>query len=477
MKGINIKNKIIYGDFQTPISLTHDICNLLVKQNVAPSTIIEPTCGTGNFIKTSSNYFPSSNIFGYEINNNYILKLANDPICKNNSKIKILEKNFFSTDWSKELEEKNESILILGNLPWVTNATQGLLSSNNLPIKSNFLKFNGLDAITGKSNFDVSEWMLISILQSLKYRKSEIAILIKTNVARKIFTYMQKNNFFVNKSSIYEIDAKKYFNASVSSCLFHTKLNFSNKISNSCSVYNVMNKSSIHNIVYLDEILQNNDKLSNDVFTKIIGISPQKWRSGIKHDAAKIMELREINGIIKNGFGDVVNIESTYMFPFLKGSDVAQGRIQENRSVILPQKNVGEDTQNISKYAPLTWEYLMQHAHILDARKSIIYKKNPRFSIFGVGEYTFKMWKIAICSLYKKLTFQLIGPIRNKPCIFDDTVYYISFDTQHEARSIYSVLISDEISTSLNKLIFWDDKRPIKTSILNRINWQYAMNV
>ena len=40
----------IYGDFQTPMELTIKITELLIKLDLKPVSIIEPTCGEGNFI-------------------------------------------------------------------------------------------------------------------------------------------------------------------------------------------------------------------------------------------------------------------------------------------------------------------------------------------------------------------------------------------------------------------------------------------
>ena len=55
-----------------------------------------------------------------------------------------------------------------------------------------------------------------------------------------------------------------------------------------------------------------------------------KWRSGIKHDCASVMELRKVNHQLINGFNEVVDLEERYLFPLLKGSDVAQNRINRN---------------------------------------------------------------------------------------------------------------------------------------------------
>jgi hypothetical protein len=206
-------------------------------------------------------------------------------------------------------------------------------------------------------------------------------------------------------------------------------------------------------------------------FSNLYGNSELKWRSGIKHDCSEVMELKKQDGILANGLGEEVDIESTYIHPLLKGSDIANNRISStNRFIIVTQKTVGEPTNTIKHLAPKTWKYLEKHAEFLDNRKSRIYHDNPRFSIFGVGSYTFSPYKIAICGLYKTLDFRLVGELNNKPAVFDDTVYFLSFDTEEQARKVLYTLLSQNVQDFFSSMIFWDEKRPIKTSILNRLN-------
>ncbi|HEY5995098.1 MAG TPA: hypothetical protein VIU46_10930, partial [Gallionellaceae bacterium] len=132
---------------------------------------------------------------------------------------------------------------------------------------------------------------------------------------------------------------------------------------------------------------------------------------------------------------------------------------------------VGERTDTIRLKAPKTWAYLEKYVNELNARGSTIYEKNPPFSIFGVGDYAFRPWRIAICGLYKTLRFRLVGPIIGRPVMFDDTVYYLSFASEKEAMGAFERLNSDSARRLLSSLIFWDEKRPIKTGILNVLDW------
>jgi hypothetical protein len=183
------------------------------------------------------------------------------------------------------------------------------------------------------------------------------------------------------------------------------------------------------------------------------------------------MELETVNGGYKNGLGEVVSLENDYVYPLLKSSDVGNGRIEAFRKVVLiTQKFVGEDTSTIKKIAPITWKYLTERRGYLDKRRSSIYKNKPEFSIFGIGDYSFKEWKIAISGLYKKLQFNLIGPLSGKPVMFDDTVNFLSFDSEQEAKYIFHLLTSKTAIDFLESMIFWDEKRPITINILRRLS-------
>jgi len=183
------------------------------------------------------------------------------------------------------------------------------------------------------------------------------------------------------------------------------------------------------------------------------------------------MERSKIDDEFVNGLGEVVDIEDTYLFPLVKGSDVAQNRTEIiNRYVLVTQKFIGESTEDIENLSPKTWEYLEAHSGYLDSRKSKIYQKSSRFAIFGVGSYTFAPWKIAICGLYKKLNFRLIGKMNNKAIIFDDTVYFLSFEDEQVACQTLALLTSSPAIDFYSSLIFWDEKRPIKSSILNSLD-------
>ncbi|SAY38793.1 hypothetical protein [Candidatus Synechococcus spongiarum] len=101
------------------------------------------------------------------------------------------------------------------------------------------------------------------------------------------------------------------------------------------------------------------------------------WRSGIKHDCAKVMDLTcSRNGGLVNGPGKVVEVEDTCLFPMLKSSDVAKGKPCSNRMMIIPQQEIGEDTSHIhptSSGVHPAVGLLRAYGEQLDGRRSLIY--------------------------------------------------------------------------------------------------------
>jgi len=466
------KSQIEFGDFQTPRPLADKVCRHLTQMGIQPDILIEPTCGLGTFLQAGAENFKSlRQVFGFDANKSYIEILTKElSRISNFPDTNIEHIDFFKKDWNRFISSLSGRLLVVGNLPWVTSAGLGAIGGKNIPKKSNFLGMRGFDAISGKSNFDISEWMFLDILRCLSLRGGDIALLVKTSVARKILAHAEREKISVVNSKIIKIDAKKYFSAAVDACLMVMQIEPTCIASYDCTVFSSFDDEEGQKIGRRNGLAVS-DIRTYDKYRFFLGKSPEKWRSGIKHDASKVMELTRVGENFENGLGEQFNIEPDFLFPLMKGSDVGSCKPWRNKFILVTQRAVGENTNFLKTIAPQTWKYLEDHAKQLDARASSIYVKNPRFSIFGIGDYAFRPWRIAICSLYKHLGFRLIGPIENRPVMFDDTVYYLSFENKNEAQEVLAQLQSDQIIDLLSSLIFWDEKRPIKTSILNLFDW------
>ncbi len=462
-----------FGDYQTPRDLADESLKYLKGViDIHPKSIVEPTCGVGNFLLSAADNFTTvDKLLGLDINNEYLTKLYTIVHSRSDSDKFILQnRDFFKVDWDVLLCSLPKPILLVGNPPWVTNSDLGKVGGFNLPTKSNFQKYDGIDAITGRSNFDISEYMLMRQLGWVTRYAICITVLCKISVARKILYNAWRSKIPI-KCRIVHIDAMKHFRAAVDACLFIIQP-MSCVDKQICNVFaNFTDKASIQTIGLYNDILLS-DASGFHENRDILGVDPNfVWRSGIKHDCSKVMELTINDGVLFNGFGDTVDIERDLLFPLLKGSDIGNGRtINTDKVVIVPQRRVGQDTNHIQRTYPKTWEYLVKHLKYFESRGSSIYRNKPPFSIFGVGDYTFSNWKVAISGFYKKLNFRIVGPIDHSPVVFDDTVYFLSLNTELDAESISALLNSTTSKAFLESMILWSNKRPITRDLLKRVH-------
>lgn len=462
-----------FGDFQTPKLLAKEICGLLKRSGVNPRSVVEPNCGLGSLLFASLNSFPSLEAgFALDISPAYIKTAkAEFSALGNNAKIKIVPGDFFHIKWRDVFCRLPKPILIIGNPPWVTNAALGTLRSNNLPLKSNFQNHRGLDAITGKSNFDISEWMLIKILDEIKEEQATMAMICKTAVARKLLLHAAKTNMHCRIFSAYLVDAKRHFNAAVDACLFISRPSSTKRRSFECNVYQSLRKSDeFRTIGYRSGIIVSNTR-SYDRLKHLESSPLNIWRSGIKHDCSAVMQLKPEGQKFRNALGELVALESRYLFPMLKSSDLSDAAPKKPRYLLLvTQKSIKEDTLIIKDKAPKTWKYLQRHSGLFNRRRSSIYKKRPVFSIFGVGPYSFSPWKVGISGFYKRFEFCAIGPYKGKPVVLDDTCYFIPCDTKDIAYGLLSILQSTPAQEFYESIAFWDSKRPVTKQILERLD-------
>ena len=464
-----------YGDYQTNLALTLQIAKKLRASGISPHVVIEPTCGKGNFILAVLNTFVDvEKIYGIEIQEKYtwqakfnILDFFLQHPNRTKPDIQIFQASIFNFDYlpiKKNIGE-NKELLIIGNPPWVTNSTLGTMDSQNLPTKINFKRHKGLDAMTGKGNFDIAEYITIDLLRNFGKFEGNMCFLVKNTVVKNIVSALPILKLPIAGLKKQNIDSKKEFNVSVDASLFLCRLN--NRPEYSCQ------ESDFYTSEVKCDFGWKNNKFMSDlshIVDDIDGVSPFEWRQGIKHDCTKVMEFELKDDLYCNKLGEIFKIENDLVYPLLKSSDLKSTSVGPSRKkTIVTQKYVGQDTSYIQNY-PQTFEYLSRHIDYFRKRKSSIYKGKSDFSIFGVGDYSFKPYKIAISGLYKTFHFCLIKPQEGKPVMLDDTCYFIGFDRLEQAEYIWNLLNSEKVTSFLKCISFRDSKRMITKDILMRID-------
>jgi hypothetical protein len=494
----NGRNKSL-GDFQTPRALTDRICAYLKDNGLRPKALVEPTCGEGNFVISAIQTFPELEyVYAVDTQTHYewrfkmnLLKLSHESLLFQKKFSGVIEfhcdnifTHLFSQRFSSFLDSNRDRVLILGNPPWATNSSLSAFDSNNLPVKSNLKKLSGFDALTGKSNFDISEYIILRMIELFSkittsdQSKDEslrplIAMLCKTSVIRNIIRDSPSLGFKLGSFRELRIDAKKEFDISADSALFLTRVDPIKKREYYCEVSSLYEPNRIFKKYgwFSGQFVSDIDLYKE--FSYLDGKSVFEWRQGIKHDAVKVMILdQNPDGSLVNGLSEQVEIEDELLYPFFKGSDLREPILKESEAkIIVTIKTIREDTAYIEKKFPKAWRYLNEYSKELDNRKSKIYSNMPRFSIFGIGDYSFKPFKVAICSMYREPKFALLMPVKNKPAMVDDISYFVSFDSPTDAIFSWLLLKSDNARNFLSSIVFEDSKRLFTKDVLMRISF------
>lgn len=466
------------GDFQTPPLLVNAILKALPAQERTYSRVLEPTCGTGNFVFALLDQpEPPAEIHAIEVQHGYVQQVLEKLPRYTATRVIVQETNLFDIDLQSQLAwETTGALLVIGNPPWVTNAHLGRLGSQNLPQKVNLKRLKGIHARTGDANFDIAESIWLKLITELSVYTPTIALLCKISVARNVLQYAYDFGLPISQASIRKCNAKRWFGASVDACLFCLKVGQAN----------VHYKAELYADIDANEPISSlgvvNGRLTGDVrryhaCANIDGECSLDWRQGIKHDAASVMELScDPDGYLTNKAGQRVQVEPEYIYPLMKGTDVFKG-LAPHRSVIVTQRSLGEDTARLQQVAPKLWAYLEANSNVLNNRKSSIYTNRPRFSLFGVGPYAFAPYKVVVSGLHKTPVFRLISANSDqRPVMLDDTCYFLPLQEVTMAALLVFVLNHEHCINFLTSTMFADAKRPITKKLLQRIQLDALIN-
>ncbi len=457
-----------YGDFQTPPELAAKVWDVLDTTDV--DICVEPTVGKGAFLQTVPTINSALPWVAFDINPAYVT--ASKAVAASRGLSARIDRADALALTAEHFAVQGKTVLAVGNPPWVTSAGQGRLSKTNLPTKFNRFGLTGLDAMTGKSNFDLAESVLLGLLDTLRHaREIRLAFLVKRSVALKIARDLLTKPG-IKDASFSAINAKRWFGASVEAGLLQL----------TCVPHETTSTSSI---ALCDGIglrascaaglVAQRFVLNVASYERSRGVeaAPGKgflWRQGIKHDAARVLEFkRSASGQLVNGFGTSVDVEPEALHPFYKSSDVATGR-QPSHWFPLYQHDLTGPFNDLGSCWPKLVEYLYQHREQLAARGSSIYRGKPEFMLFGVGDYSLAPWKVAISGFYKKPRFTVLGPDhQGRVPLVDDTCYLLPFAADEAARASAEYLNSAKVQDFLAAIADSAAKRPFTKDILGRI--------
>lgn len=466
------RKHVEWGDYQTPPGLAGDVVRCLARTSAAPASVVEPTCGRGELLIAALGAWPGLRVArGVEIAREHAHEARTRVGALGRARdVQVIEADAFATDWRALLERLPAPVLCLGNPPWVTNAAIGRARGSNLPRKHNADRVAGIAARTGTANFDLSEALLRAWIDAARGLEVEFAFLVKSSVARKVLAYAWRTEAPVADAVVHAIDARAAFGVAVDACLLRFRLHPAAIATRTCRRASSLDVDDGPSFGWLDGRLVADAELY-DRWRGLDGANRVAWRSGVKHDVADVLEFVVRDGELVNGLGERVELEDEHVFPLRKAADLAAppGRAPERR-ILLPQRATGDATDERLRDAPLAAAYLASHAERFDRRKSSIYAGRARHALFGVGPYTFAPWKVAVSGLAKRITFAPVGPVDGRPCVLDDTSYFLPCADEEVARRALVLLESEAAREFLAAHVFVDAKRPVTAALLNRLD-------
>jgi hypothetical protein len=446
------------GDFQTPEELALQVwttidCN-------AFDLIIEPTFGLGSFLTTMPDCH--ARVIGWEIDKDYCQSTINKV-----PGAELYIRDVFTVTASDLPVNGDSSVLVIGNPPWVTNAELSLMGGKNTGAKRNLKSLVGLDALTGKSNFDISEAVILQFVRLLQDCKAvQLALLAKFSVLRNLILYLSDSPT-IGGFEFHKIDSAKYFGAAADAGLIKFRIGRDSK-SRTCPIYQGINGKKIGEVGLVNkQIIYDLPAYHRTSFMEQKGERTYVWRQGIKHNLKNVLELIESDGKLTNQSGEPADIEPEVLYQFYKSSDIFHGR--KSRYVIpVYQRDLKDALEHLPRDYPKLYAYLRKHKEQFSGRKSGIFKNKPVFTVFGIGDYTHLPYKVAIGGLYSEPVFRLYEP-SPRPVVVDDTSYMLSTGNYEEAVYLLALLSLSCTREFLLSISHPGDKRRFSKDVLSRV--------
>lgn len=464
-----LSTKKQFGDFQTPAELAE-----LVWENLDPTgadLIVEPTIGLGSFAIAAPSEARKVPWIGWDLNPEYVeIARSRFAECQIQGGVEVKDVFDLKPD-DLGASHVDKLVLVVGNPPWVTSAAQGAFDAPNLPRKWNRFGLNGLDAMTGKSNFDIAEAVILSVAAALVGAKEvRFALLVKRSVALKIARdYIGRPGF--DRFRFTRIDSKRWFDVSVEAGLLELSVIANATKATSIDIFDDFGVSAPTTAGIASNGAFVGSLTVYESFSEVEASNGPHfdWRQGLKHDLTKVLELREGPEGLTNGLGETVDIEPDIVSPLYKSSDIAKDG-PPRRFIPLYQRDLTGPLPDLALRWPKLAAYLDRHSESFRERRSSIYRGKPKFMLFGVGPYTLSPYKVVISGFYKEAHFRVVGPGANgAPPVVDDTCYLLPFDDLKTAEETARYLNSDRVRSFLSSVADEKAKRPYTKALLTRI--------
>ncbi len=490
----NYKRK--YGAVFTPLGWAQKIVEKhFFKEWLNGATVLDPTAGSGVFIEAfislarmndiELNSENISRLYGVELNEKYIARFF--------KKIK----SFYSVDFPKKnfihgdiLFQKREIVadFLVGNPPWVNFSD--LDERYKEKIKPFFIEYglvaNQKDLLLGNARTDISALIILKTLHN-NLRKTGKAIfflplsLFQNDGANQEFRQYRVKGVDFCVEDIMDFNGEKIFEDilvryGIANFQRDKKQTFpikyhilENGIWNTHKAKPLFNLTDPLNVIDSDEI---ESRLNN--FKKIVLAKHLQPRQGVNTCGANHVfffnsyKLTAGNKVeLLNSSGEKLTVHSKFVFPLTVSSTLSKDKPVPEKLILIPHKANGKpiDYEELQAEEEM-FLYLSKCKDILQNRKGVLIntwiKKGYWWALLGIGEYSFKPYKIM---------WKAFGDSNFSPKILTPDNYFGSWQGNQSLNAFIGTATIDEARETHSKLT-----NPIIQDYLSSLRMQGTCN-
>ncbi len=151
-------------------------------------------------------------------------------------------------------------------------------------------------------------------------------------------------------------------------------------------------------------------------------------------------------------------VEKDLVYPLLRGRNISRWRSSYSCYIIIPcdpdEPKLRFASAEMSLRFPRTYSYLSHFKDILLSRKSSSIPKNPFYSLFGLGPYTFSPYKVVWRALYKEIAAVVVSKredrfLSARYIIPEHNVMFIPLWNEDEAHYLCAILNSSLVNFAM----------------------------
>lgn len=157
-------------------------------------------------------------------------------------------------------------------------------------------------------------------------------------------------------------------------------------------------------------------------------------------------------------------IDSSLLYPLLRGKDVTKWSYKPAYSILLPYNNDGKyiEKEDLLYNYPNTYDYFFNEANgftgVLKARATYqkFHSENaPEYALYNIGEYTFAPYKVVWKALAGGIMATVISKYDNRLLIPDHNLLMVAFEDEESAYYLSGILNTKIVSDFVNAYVAW----------------------